>query len=76
MDRLREGGGGVYIKYQEETANIKVPTGRISTNFSAEAEALKAAALDLTQNLGRVKPKVVIFTDALSVLQALQNPLH
>ena len=35
---------------------------------------MKAAALDLTQNLGRVKPKVVIFTDALSVLQALQNP--
>ena len=65
------GGGGVYIKYQEETANT---TGRISTNFNAEAEALKAAALDINQNLGRVKPKVVIFTDALSVLQALQNP--
>ena len=74
VEAVREGGGGVYIKYQEETANIRVPTGRISTNFNAEAEALKAAALDLTQNLGRVKPKVVIFTDALSVLQTLQNP--
>ena len=73
VEAVREGGGGVYIKYQEETANIRVPTGRISTNFNAEAEALKAAALDINQNLGRVKPKVVIFTDALSVLQALQN---
>ena len=73
VEAVREGGGGVYIKYQEETANIRVPTGRISTNFNAEAEALKVAALDINRNLGRAKPKVAIFTDALSVLQALQN---
>ena len=34
VEAVREGGGGVYIKYQEETANIRVPTGRISTNFT------------------------------------------
>ena len=73
VEAVREGGSGVYIKYQDEPANIRLPTGQISTNFNAEAEALKAAALDISRNLGRVKPKVVIFTDALSVLQALQN---
>ena len=52
----------------------KIATGKYSTNFKAEAEALKKAAIEIRNNLPQTKPNVVIFTDALSVLSKLQNP--
>ena len=44
-----------------------------STNYRAETEALCTAASTVAENPARTTGKVVIFTDALSVLQALQN---
>ena len=70
----RDGGGGVYIKYNDGIAQITIATGKYSTNSKAEAEALKRAAIEIRNNLPRTKPNVVIFTDALSVLSKLQNP--
>ena len=36
---------------------------KYSTNFKAEAEALKKAAIEIRNNLPRTKPNVVTFTD-------------
>ena len=73
-EAIRDGGSGVYIKYNDGIAQITIATGKYSTNFKAEAEALKRAATEIRNNLPRIKPNVVIFTDALSVLSKLQNP--
>ena len=73
-EATRDGGGGVYIRYNDGTAQITIAIGKYSTNFKAEAEALKKAAIKIRNNLPRTKPNVVIFTDALSVLSKLQNP--
>ena len=66
----------MYIKYkgQRDKSSISLPTGKYSTNFKVEAEALKAAATEVKNNLPTVHKKIVIFTDALSVLHAVQNP--
>ena len=55
-------------------AHITIAEGKYSTNFKAEAEALKKAAIEIRDNLPQTKPNVIIFTDALSVLNKLQNP--
>ena len=39
-EATRDGGAGVYIKYRGEEAHIPIPTGKYSTNYKAEAEAL------------------------------------
>ena len=75
-EATRDGGGGVYIRYNDGIAQITIATGKYSTNFKAEAEALKKAAIEIRNNLPRTKPNVVIFTDALSVLSKHQNPHH
>ena len=46
--------------------------GLYSTNYKAEAEALKTAAAH-TEASTHASPNVVLLTDALSVLQALQS---
>ena len=51
-----------------------IPTGRYSTNYKAEAKALKTAATMLVEQREAIQNKVVIFSDALSVMQALSNP--
>ena len=73
-EATRDGGGGVYIRYNDEIAQITIATGKYSTNFKAEAEALKKATIEIRNNLPRTKPNVVIFTDALSVLSKLHTP--
>ena len=73
-EATRDEGGGVYIRYNNGIAQITIATGKYSTNFRAEAEALKKAAIEIRNNLPRTKPNVIIFTDALSVLSKLQNP--
>ena len=73
-EATRDGGGGVYIRYNDGIAWIIIATGKYSTNFKAEAEDLKKAATEIRNNLPRTKPNVVIFTDTLSVLSKLQNP--
>ena len=73
-EATQDGGGGVYIKYNDGIAQITIATGKYSTNFKAEAHAIKKAAAEIRNNLPPTKPNVVIFTDALSVLSKLQNP--
>ena len=65
-EATRGGGGGVYISYNDGKTHFTITTGKYSTNFKAEAEALKKrAATEIRNNLPQPKPSVVIFTDAL-----------
>ena len=55
-EATRDGGGGVHIRYNDGIARITIATGKYSTNFKAEAEALKKAATEIRNNLPRTKP--------------------
>ena len=72
-DATKDGGGGVYIKFTSEETRIPFPTGKYSTNYKAEADALERAVALIKENTHKAKSQVVVFTDALSVLQALKN---
>ena len=70
---VRNGGAGVYIQYAGgKEDKISLATGLYSTNYKAEAEALKTAAAHIETST-HASLKVVLLTDALSVLQALQS---
>ena len=70
---VRNGGAGVYIQYAGgKEDKISLATGLYSTNYKAEAEALKTAAAHFEAST-HASLKVVLLTDALSVLQALQS---
>lgn len=56
-----------------EEWHCRTATGKFSTNFRAEAEALKTVGNHLTRNLGKTYRNIVIFTEAFSVLLALLN---
>ena len=74
-EATRNGGGGIVICQKDKTTNhISIATGKLSTNYKAEAEALKTADNTIMQSRENVHNKVVIFSDALSVLQGLDNP--
>ena len=74
-DATRDGGGGIYIEWPNgEKIEQAVPTGTYSTNYRAEAEALREACTILSNLTLNKKHKVVFLTDAKSVLQALTNP--
>ena len=66
----------MYIRYNynDGKAHITIPTGKYSTNIKAEAEALKQAAIEIAGNLPQTKLNIVIFIDALFVLNKFQNP--
>jgi len=70
----RDGGGGILIKYKDQEEAIAIATGRYSSNYRAEAAAIEEAARRLKQKRNKTRRKIVIFTDALSVLKALQDP--
>ena len=72
-EAVRNGGAGIFLRYTDGDEEIAIPTGKYSTNYRAEMEALCTAASAVAENPARTKGKVVIFTDALSVLQAIQN---
>ena len=70
---VRNGGAGVYIQYAGGKEDKICPaTGLYSTNYEAQAEALKTAAAHIEVST-HASPNVVLLTDALSVLQALQS---
>ena len=73
-EATRNGGAGAIILFNDESETISIPTGRFSSNFRAETEAISEAAKTVASNSSRAMGRVVIFTDALSVLQALENP--
>ena len=70
---VRNEGAGVYIQYAGgKEDKICLTTGLYSTNYKAEAEALKKAAAHIEVST-YASPNVVLLTGALSVLQALQS---
>ncbi|KAK7101723.1 hypothetical protein V1264_020060 [Littorina saxatilis] len=72
-DAVKRGGAGVYIQHPSgEWQAEAIPTGLHCTNYRAEVEALIHAANTISS---KVNPdtQVVFLTDALSVLQAVNN---
>ena len=44
-EAIRDGGSGIYIEWPDNTSSSTgIPTGKYSTNYKAEAEALQEAA--------------------------------
>ena len=74
-EATRNGGGGIFLTLKDGThIRQAIPTGKFSTNYKAEADALQTAAETLYANRDAIQTRVVVFSDALSVLQAVQNP--
>ena len=72
-DAIRNGGGGVFIKYaNEHSENFSFSTGKNSTNYRAEASAILFAAKTLNQS-EHISESTVILTDCKSVLQSLMS---
>ena len=70
---VRSGGAGFYIQYPVGREDrLSLATGLYSTNYRAEAEALKTAAAHI-ETSPHASHNVVFLTDALSVLQAPQS---
>ena len=70
---ITDGGAGIIIQYPSgatQTANSA--TGKHCTNYRAETEALKQAAIVVKDSLEPCSPTVFL-TDAISVLEALQT---
>jgi ribonuclease HI len=61
------------IKLIHKIHTIAVATGKYCNNYNAETVALIHAAKALREQLAYVRDKVVIFTDALSVVTALKS---
>ena len=73
-EAIRDGGGGIYIEWPDNTSSsISIPTGKYSTNYKAEAEALQEAARVLANSEATYNTKVVLLTDARSVLESLES---
>ena len=72
-EAVRNGGTGILLRYIDGDEELAIPTRKYSTNYRTEMEALCTAASTVAENPVRTTVKVVIFTDALSVLQAIQN---
>ena len=69
-----DGGGGIYIEWPNGLSQrMSIPTGKYSSNYRAESEALIEAATALRNHRDTYDSKVVLLTDAKSVLQALEN---
>ncbi|GFR96635.1 hypothetical protein ElyMa_004456700 [Elysia marginata] len=64
-EAVQDGGGGVYIKWTDNSSSkISIQTGKYSTNYKAEAEALQEAAKVLVNSEATHHAKVVLLTDA------------
>ena len=73
-EAVRDGGSGVLVRFSDgATKSVSVPGGKLCTNYQAEILAIKTAADFLTE-LGKDMGNVVIFSDSMSTLQALQSP--
>ena len=70
---VQNGGAGVYIQYAGgKEDKISLAAGLYSTNYKAEAEALRTVAAHIEVST-HASLNIVLLTDALSVLQALQS---
>ena len=74
-EAVLDGGAGIYIVTPDGKEIEKfIPTGKHSTNFKAEMEAIIEAAKMLINFLPSHNRHVVVLTDAKSVLQAVKDP--
>ena len=72
-EAVRNGGSGVFIRYPDgKTSKISIPGGRRCSNYNAEILAIKEAFTFLLDN-GKANGSIVVFTDSLSALQALER---
>ena len=72
-EAITDGGAGIIIQYPSgATQTASSATGKHCTNYRAETEALKQAAIIVKDSLESCSPTVFL-TDALSVLEALQT---
>ncbi|XP_053380085.1 uncharacterized protein LOC128548726 [Mercenaria mercenaria] len=70
---IKDVGACIFILYiSGRSRTNSIPTGRHCTNYRSENEAIKQA-IKLIEESPEGCPNVVIFTDALSVLQAPEN---
>ena len=70
---IKDGGAGIFINYKSgRSETVSLATGKHCTNYRAEVEAILQATLSV-ENSEESCPNMVIFTDALSVLQAFGN---
>ena len=73
----KNAGYGVRIEYPDKTnKELSNPCGVLCSNFEAEAKAIITALKETKETFHTIKEKcsnLVIFTDSLSVLQALEN---
>ena len=73
-EAVRNGGGYVYIEWPDGTSeSYAIPTELFSSNYRAEIAALEEAASILKNHSETSKYRVVLLTDAKSVLQALTS---
>ncbi|XP_060604706.1 ribonuclease H-like [Ruditapes philippinarum] len=70
---IKDGGAGIYIQHTNgKSDTVSVATGKYCTNYKAEYEAIMTA-LKVIEESPEDCPQIVILTDALSVLQALEH---
>jgi ribonuclease HI len=70
---VKDGGAGIYIQHTSGRIDtVSVATGKHCTNYKAEYEAM-VTALGMIEETLEDCWQIVILTDALSVLQALEN---
>ena len=70
---VKNGGAGIFITYPDNHCDTKyISTGKFCSNYTAEIQAIEEAA-KMINNTSSDCHQVAIFTDALSVLQALQS---
>ena len=72
-DAVKDGGAGIHMQFPDgQRMSKSIPTGKISTNFRAEAFALIEATrtLNTTEQLPN---NTVILTDCRSMLQSIQG---
>ena len=71
---VADGGAGVFIQFPDGTINTEsVPTGTHCSNYKAEVQALLTAVQMVENSSLKEYRQVVFLTDALSVLEALNN---
>ena len=72
-EAVKNGGAGILIKHTDGKCYPRaLPTGKISSNFRAEATALLSAVHYFSRTV-TPPPKIVFLTDCMSVLQSLDK---
>ena len=72
---LKNGGAGIFIEWPNgELLEKATVTGSLSDSTRAERKAIELAANILTSHTQSPNSRIVIFTDAKTVLQSLKNP--